>query len=70
MPLGVVGADGRVSIQQGGAGTRASRKSLLWLVGYGDWTGFSSATLIGVGRSARATAQEITAALGAGVTAE
>jgi hypothetical protein len=31
----------------------------LWLVGYGDWTGFASATLIGVGRSARATVEEI-----------
>lgn len=69
-PLGVVGADGRVSTRQGGAGTRASGGCLLWLVGYGEWTGFASATLIGVGRSARATVQEITAALGAGVTAE
>jgi putative flavoprotein involved in K+ transport len=31
----------------------------LWLVGYGSWTGFASATLIGVGRTARQTAQEI-----------
>jgi len=35
----------------------------LWLVGYGEWTGFASATLIGVGRSARATVDEIVAAL-------
>lgn len=33
----------------------------LWLVGYGNWTGFASATLIGVGRSARKTVNEVTA---------
>lgn len=63
MALGVVGRDGRVPIEPGGAGTRAVEESRLWLVGYGEWTGFASATLIGVGRSARATAQEIVAAL-------
>ena len=31
----------------------------LWLLGYGDWTGAASATLIGVGRSARRTAIQI-----------
>ncbi|WP_439487862.1 ArsO family NAD(P)H-dependent flavin-containing monooxygenase [Algoriphagus sp.] len=31
----------------------------LWLVGYGGWTGFASATLIGVGRSARQTVKDI-----------
>jgi hypothetical protein len=36
----------------------------LWLVGYGDWTGYASATLIGVGRTARATVDEIVRALG------
>ena len=36
---------------------------MLWLVGYGNWTGFASATLIGVGRSARATVDQIAAAL-------
>jgi putative flavoprotein involved in K+ transport len=58
-PLGVVGGDGRVAIQPGGSGTRAAGEPRLWLVGYGEWTGFASATLIGVGRSARATVQEI-----------
>lgn len=38
-------------------------------MGYGDWTGFASATVIGVGRSARATLQEIEAALGGGASA-
>lgn len=58
-PLGVVEADGRVRVQ----GTRSVREPLLWLVGYGNWTGFASATLIGVGRSARGTVDEVTAAL-------
>lgn len=38
-------------------GTRAVAEPHLWLVGYGDWTGF--ATLLGVGRSARAKSAEI-----------
>ena len=62
-PLGVVGPTGRVVIRPGGAGTRAASHAPVWLVGYGDWTGFASATLIGVGRSARATVEEIVAAL-------
>jgi len=40
-------------------GTRAVHEPRLWLVGYGEWTGYASATLIGVGRSARQTAAEI-----------
>lgn len=31
----------------------------LWLVGLGDWTGFASATIYGVGKTARDTAQQI-----------
>lgn len=31
----------------------------LWLVGFGNWTGFASATLIGVGRYAKDTARQI-----------
>jgi glycine/D-amino acid oxidase-like deaminating enzyme len=58
-PLGVIEPDGRVRVQ----GTRSVREAMLWLVGYGNWTGFASATLIGVGRSARATVNEIAAAL-------
>lgn len=58
-PLGVLGARGRVAV----AGTRSLAEPRLWLVGYGEWTGFASATLIGVGRSARATAEGIAAAL-------
>lgn len=58
-PLNVVDGDGRVAVW----GTRSAREPRLWLVGYGNWTGFASATLIAVGRSARATVDEIVAAL-------
>ncbi|WP_420127536.1 ArsO family NAD(P)H-dependent flavin-containing monooxygenase [Longimicrobium sp.] len=58
-PLGVVEADGRVRVE----GTRSVREPMLWLVGYGNWTGFASATLIGVGRGARATVDQIAASL-------
>ncbi len=43
----------------GSSGTRADGESRLYLVGYGDWTGPASATLLGVGRSARDTASDI-----------
>jgi putative flavoprotein involved in K+ transport len=49
-------SSGRINTQE----TRAVDVPGLWLVGYGNWTGFASATLIGVGRSARATVEEIT----------
>ncbi|MEO7084111.1 MAG: ArsO family NAD(P)H-dependent flavin-containing monooxygenase [Gemmatimonadaceae bacterium] len=60
--LGVVSADGRVEVG-GPAGTRAVQQPTLWLVGYGNWTGYASATLIGVGRSARATVDDVVTAL-------
>lgn len=40
-------------------GTQAKEEPNLWLVGFGGWTGFASATLIGVGRSARKTVKEV-----------
>lgn len=40
-------------------GTRSIEEERLWLVGYGGWTDFASATLIGVGRSARQTIKEV-----------
>ncbi len=44
-------------IRAGGrAGTQAVDEPRLHVVGYGDWTGPASATLIGVGRTARDTA--------------
>ena len=57
--LGVAEPNGRVLVR----GTRSVREPNVWLVGYGDWTGYASATLIGVGRSARATVEEIERAL-------
>lgn len=54
-PLGVISDKGRVDTE----GTHSIKEPRLWLVGYGNWTGFASATLIGVGRSARKSAQEI-----------
>ncbi|SIN75715.1 ArsO family NAD(P)H-dependent flavin-containing monooxygenase [Chitinophaga niabensis] len=42
-------------------GTRALEADGLWLVGYGSWTGFASATIIGVGRTAKRTVEEIAA---------
>lgn len=48
--------------ERGIANTQES-KSLdidgLWLVGYGGWTGFASATLVGLNRTAKQTIQEI-----------
>jgi putative flavoprotein involved in K+ transport len=40
-------------------GTKSKFVDGVWFVGYGNWTGFASATLIGVGRSARKTVEEI-----------
>jgi cation diffusion facilitator CzcD-associated flavoprotein CzcO len=57
-PLGITTAHGRVEMA-GDVGTRSVVVPRLWLVGYGEWTGFASATLIGVGRSARATVDDI-----------
>lgn len=53
----IVSEDERGKIKTNG--TRASEIDGLWLVGYGGWTGFASATLIGVGRSAKQTIKEI-----------
>jgi cation diffusion facilitator CzcD-associated flavoprotein CzcO len=58
-PLDIVEADGQIAV----SGTHAVREPRLWLVGYGEWTGFASATILGVGRTARATVAEIDTAL-------
>ncbi|WP_055593418.1 ArsO family NAD(P)H-dependent flavin-containing monooxygenase [Streptomyces hirsutus] len=54
-PLGLRGRRGHIPT----TGTRALGESRLHLLGYGDWTGPASATLIGVGRPARDAAREI-----------
>jgi hypothetical protein len=53
--LRVVTHDGKVITEE----TKALELQGLWLVGYGNWTGFASATLIAVGRSAKRTVEEI-----------
>ncbi|MCW2812009.1 MAG: pyridine nucleotide-disulfide oxidoreductase [Friedmanniella sp.] len=57
--------DGSGRVPTGGrAGTQAVGEPRLFLVGYGDWTGAASATLIGVGRTARDTAAAVVDRLG------
>ncbi|MEU5087286.1 ArsO family NAD(P)H-dependent flavin-containing monooxygenase [Streptomyces sp. NPDC021356] len=56
-PLRLRGVRGRIATE----GTRAVDEPRLHLLGYGDWTGPASATLIGVGRPARDAAREIAA---------
>ncbi|WP_151483593.1 ArsO family NAD(P)H-dependent flavin-containing monooxygenase [Streptomyces albicerus] len=54
-PLGLRGPRGHIPT----AGTRSVDEPRLHLLGYGDWTGPASATLIGVGRPARDAARDI-----------
>jgi putative flavoprotein involved in K+ transport len=61
-PLGLRGPRGHIAT----AGTRAVDEPRLHLLGYGDWTGPASATLIGVGRPARDAAREIAQLLNTG----
>lgn len=58
-PLNLRGPRGRIPTD----GTRALGEPRLHLFGYGDWTGPASATLIGVGRTAREAAREVTGLL-------
>ncbi|MFD0527739.1 ArsO family NAD(P)H-dependent flavin-containing monooxygenase [Kitasatospora arboriphila] len=53
--LGLRGGAGRIPTD----GTRALADERIHLLGYGDWTGPASATLIGVGRTARSAVAEI-----------
>ena len=55
-PLGVVGHDDLVKVE----GTRAVDEPRLHLLGYGDWTGIASATIIGAGRAAKEAVAQIT----------
>lgn len=49
LSLGVVEANGRVAVEN----NRSTLEPRLWLMGYGDWTGAASATIVGVTRAAR-----------------
>ncbi|WP_327241655.1 ArsO family NAD(P)H-dependent flavin-containing monooxygenase [Streptomyces sp. NBC_01320] len=60
-PLGLRGPRGHIPT----VGTQAIGEPRLHLLGYGDWTGPASATLIGVGRPAREAARQIADLLGA-----
>ena len=53
--LGLAAAADRVPT----VGTRSVGEPRVYLVGYGDWTGSASATLVGAGRTAKATVAEI-----------
>lgn len=53
--LGIVGGDGKVAVNE----NRSVASPNLWLVGYGDWTGLASATLIGVTRTARDVVNQV-----------
>lgn len=57
--LNVINEDGKAETE----GTKSKKVEGLWFVGYGNWTGFASATLIGVGRSAKKTVDELKAFL-------
>ncbi|MGW5879127.1 ArsO family NAD(P)H-dependent flavin-containing monooxygenase [Nocardiopsis terrae] len=54
-PLEPFDADGRIPLD----GNRSVREPRLHLIGYGDWTGAASDTLVGAGRTARAAVARI-----------
>ncbi|MCP4437819.1 MAG: NAD(P)/FAD-dependent oxidoreductase [Aureispira sp.] len=54
-PLNIITPKGRINTKL----TKALDIEGLWTVGYGNWTGYASATLIGVGRTAQRTVKEI-----------
>lgn len=58
-PLGLTGPDGRIAVD----GTRALGEPRLHLLGYGNWTGPASATIIGAARSAKTAIADLTAEL-------
>jgi putative flavoprotein involved in K+ transport len=58
-PLGLRGVRGHIATD----GTRAVGEPRLHLLGYGDWTGPASATLIGVGRPTREAVRQVAALL-------
>jgi len=58
--LNVIEPDGTIKVN----GTKSLKEPRLWLVGYGDWVGYASATIIGVTRTARDTAIQVAETLG------
>lgn len=57
--LGIVN-DGKVETKN----LQSVKEPNLWLVGYGNWTGFASATIYGVGKTVRYAVGELVKALG------
>ncbi len=55
--LGIVNADGKVDVDE--SRVRTLQEPGLWLLGYGDWTGMASATLVGITRSAREAVKQV-----------
>lgn len=55
-PLAIPDARGRLAMD----GLHAAAHPRLFPLGYGDWTGFASATIVGVGRAAKAIVEAIT----------
>jgi len=53
--LGIIQPDQTIAVKD----SRSVKVPNLWLVGYGEWTGAASATLVGVSRTARAVAEDI-----------
>ncbi len=54
-PLATVDERGRLPMD----GLHAAVHPRLFPLGYGDWTGFASATIVGVGRAAKAIVEAI-----------
>jgi hypothetical protein len=54
-----LGRDGGHPRVGGPSGTQSLDDPRVLLVGYGDWTGPASATLVGAGRTARGTVEEV-----------
>lgn len=65
-PLHLRTADGRIAVGRP-SGTQALAEPRLYLVGYGDWVGPASATLAGIGPSAKATVDAVLSGLPGGL---
>lgn len=55
--LGLLNADGQIDVND--SKVRSVAEPSVWLLGYGDWSGTASATLIGVTRYAREAVRQI-----------
>lgn len=60
VPLRLRDHRGRIPVD----GARSVAEPRLWLLGYGNWTGYASATVLGAGRAAERAVAEIVTLLG------